>query len=236
MTTNDPMTGADTGDRSQQGGRATAVAELARDDAASTADTAKEQAGRVTDEARHQVQDLAEDARSQLRSQAETQTANLGRTMDDWGGRLHALADGRAEEAGEVQDLTHRIADGMQGLADRIDELGFDGAVSELQRFARRRPGAFLAGAAVLGFAASRLAQGTRENHSNGDSGSSNGAQSSMGAQTTPATSGTGTATHGAPAPAAPPPPPLFDDAPEAAEVSRDDPAAITPPSGRTRL
>jgi len=40
------------------------------------------------------------------------------------------------------------------------DERGLEGTVEDLRQFARRRPGLFLMGAAVAGFAVSRLGRG----------------------------------------------------------------------------
>jgi len=58
----------------------------------------------------------------------------------------------------------------VQRFAQRIDERGFDGLVDDLQSFARRRPGAFLLGAAVTGFATGRLLRGARDAASDDDS------------------------------------------------------------------
>ncbi len=156
--------------------RGAAVAHDVKDEASAVAGTAKDQAGRVADEARHQARDLAEDARQQLRQQASTQTEHLGAAVGHLGERVQALADGRPEDAGPVGDVVARLGDQVQEIASRVDELGFDGAVDELQRFTRRRPGAFLAGAAALGFAATRLAQGVKADQDSGSS--SDGAMS----------------------------------------------------------
>jgi hypothetical protein len=144
-------------------------------DSSSTADTLQHQAGRVTDEVREQAVSLGEDARRQLHTQARVQTEHLGETLESVADHLHALADGRPEEAGQARDLLDRIADQVSEASQRIDELGFDGAVDELQRFARRRPGVFLASAAAIGFAGSRLAQGAKAERDGPDRGSRSG-------------------------------------------------------------
>ena len=53
----------------------------------------------------------------------------------------------------------HQIADTGRRVADYLDRRGFEGAVGELQDFARRRPGTFLLGAAVAGFLVGRAAK-----------------------------------------------------------------------------
>jgi hypothetical protein len=142
--------------------RGAEVAQDAKQEARSVADTARHEAGRVADEVRHQATNLTHSTREQLHHQAQSQTEHLGEAIGGMGDRIQALADGRPEDAGNVQDLARSIADQARTVSRRIDELGFDGSVDELQRYARRRPGAFLAGAAALGFAAARLTQGAR--------------------------------------------------------------------------
>jgi hypothetical protein len=66
--------------------------------------------------------------------------------------------DGRGEQTG-LAGPRAGAADGGRRAAGYLDERGLDGAIEELQRFARRRPGVFLAGAALAGFAAGRIAK-----------------------------------------------------------------------------
>lgn len=127
------------------------------------AGTAREQAGEVMHEAREQAGNVIGEARHQLRTQADEQTQRLGGALHDLGRQFQALADGRAEEAGAASDYADRLAGQVLEIAGRVDEMGFDGLVGELQRFARRRPGAFLAGAAIVGFASARMGRGAKE-------------------------------------------------------------------------
>ena len=148
--------------------------------AQSVAGTVAEEASHVAHEAVGHAKDLAADAKQQLHRQAREQTDNLGGTLDQFGDRVHALAEGRTEDAGNVGDYANRIADQVDALAARVNDLGFDGMVQEMQRFARRRPGAFLACAAVAGFAVSRLGRGVQASQQEqSDSGTSDGSQSS---------------------------------------------------------
>lgn len=151
----------DTTDVAQQRGRE--VAGEARQRGQQVADTTREEAGRVVDEATTQAAHVMETARQELHHQARQQTDHAGDALAHLGQRVQALADGRREDAGPVGDYAERIADQVQGLARRVDELGFDGLIEETQRFARRRPGAFLIGAAAAGFAVSRLGRGVKD-------------------------------------------------------------------------
>jgi hypothetical protein len=78
-------------------------------------------------------------------------------------GDFQALLEGRRDEAGSLPDYAEQLARQLQRGADRIDELGLKGVLDEVQRFARRRPGAFLAGAAVAGFVVSRFGRSAVE-------------------------------------------------------------------------
>lgn len=159
----EPM-GSGGGDRTdvakERGGE---VAEHARDRGREVAGTAQQEAGRVVDEARVQAGNVLQEAREELQAQADDQTHRASDALSGLGERVQALAEGRPEEAGPIGDYAQSIANQVQDVADRVEELGFDGVIEETQRFARRRPGAFLLGAAVAGFAASRLGRGAKD-------------------------------------------------------------------------
>ncbi|WP_158754912.1 hypothetical protein [Streptomyces sp. NRRL F-2580] len=56
--------------------------------------------------------------------------------------------------------VARQIADSGDHVADRIEQRGPGGLVSDVKNFVRRRPGAFLAGAAVAGFLVGRAEKG----------------------------------------------------------------------------
>jgi hypothetical protein len=89
------------------------------------------------------------------------------------GDGINALAEGRPEDAGPVAGYARDAAARVGDMAQRLESRGYDGMVQDVSAFARRRPGVFLAGAGLLGFAVGRVIR------SGGASGSSNG--SSMG-------------------------------------------------------
>ncbi len=88
-------------------------------------------------------------------------------------GQLSALRDGRPEDAGALTDYLSEAEQRVSGLADRLQSGGAQGAVDDLSRFARRRPGLFLAGAVGLGFLVGRLARSgaavAKEQHDTSD-------------------------------------------------------------------
>lgn len=134
---------------------------LVSEKATDAADTAKERAGDVAGEASARARDVAGELRDQLQEQAGAQTQRLAQN-------LRRLADdlGDMGETGKRNSpATHavnRIADHGRDAASRLEDRGPQGLVSDLQDFARRRPGVFLAGAALAGFTAARLGKGVK--------------------------------------------------------------------------
>ena len=144
------------------------VARAAARDARGLAGTAKEQATEVADELVSQGQGLMEETRGQLLEQAQTQASRLAAAMRQYGEQAEALADGRPSQAGPMPDYLRQASDRLEELAERVEERGPEGLLEDLQGFARRRPGAFLLGAAVAGFGIGRL---VRAGGSGGDDG-----------------------------------------------------------------
>ncbi|MFD3654555.1 hypothetical protein [Streptomyces sp. NPDC058620] len=153
-------------------GAAAAVAQTAREKAgegaglvsektAETVGTAREQAANVAGEASARVQDLAGDLREQLQGQARSQTQRVAQNVRRLSDDLRNMSD-KAEGDSSASAAVRQIADRGQRMADHLESRGPDGLLSDLQDFARRRPGAFLAGAALAGFAAARIGKGVK--------------------------------------------------------------------------
>ncbi|MFF6832515.1 hypothetical protein ACFY84_11665 [Streptomyces sp. NPDC012438] len=123
--------------------------------AAEVGGTAKEQAGNVVGEAAAQAKDLAGELRTQLQDQAETQTQRLAENVRRLSQELRELGENGKPDS-TVADLARRAADGGHQVASHMEKRGPDGLMSDLRDFARRRPGAFLAGAALTGFVVAR--------------------------------------------------------------------------------
>ena len=123
------------------------------------------------------------------------------------------MADHLDEMRGDRQDspaaaVVSRVADGGRQMADYLDRNGPEGVLREVQDFARRRPGAFLATALAAGFVVGRLGKGvakadenagkpaTDSFYSGGDTGYSTGTSTGYTTGTTTgytgATTGTG--------------------------------------------
>ncbi|MFD3682289.1 hypothetical protein [Streptomyces sp. NPDC058613] len=121
--------------------------------------TAKEQAANVVGEATAQTRNLVGDLRDQLQGQAQTQTHRLAENVRQIAQELREMSEtGKPDST--VAGVARQIADGGNQVAARLEQRGPDRLVSDLQNFARRRPAAFLVGAALAGFLVARAGKG----------------------------------------------------------------------------
>lgn len=151
-------------------GRSREVATTAADDARQLATTAKDRAGEVVGEVSEQGRNLLEETKSGLEEQVQVQTTRLAENLARLGGEAHALAQGRPEEATTVVEYVEQAgaklsdaADALYGVADDVASRGIEAVLEDLGQFARRRPGAFLVGAALVGFGVGRVVRGGAE-------------------------------------------------------------------------
>ncbi|MFH0245355.1 hypothetical protein ACGRHY_23710 [Streptomyces sp. HK10] len=149
-----------TGQTAKQETRATA--DRAKEAAGTVAGSAGEQARNVTGEARDQVVGMADHLRERATREADTQTRRTADTIRQWADDLSGMAENTRSDS-PVRNLATQAADGGRRAADTLEERGVGGLVEGAESFARRRPAAFLTGAALAGFAIGRMAKaGTR--------------------------------------------------------------------------
>jgi len=156
----------------QVAGQATDAAGQAAGDVAATA---KEQARQVTGEVRAQARSVAADVRDRVSDQAHAQNDRLADGMRRLADELDDMAADRKDSP--ARTVVSRVAQSSRQIADHLAERGPEGVLAEVQDFARRRPGAFLATALVSGFVVGRLGKSVFS----ASSGSSAGAPSSYG-------------------------------------------------------
>jgi hypothetical protein len=122
------------------------------------ADTAKEQAGEVAEQVRREAKDLYHQARGQVTEQAKGGQQKATEALRALAAELHEMTAG--EHRGPASDLAAQAAGRLDGLAGWLDNREPGDLVNEVRNFARRRPGAFLVGAALAGVLAGRLTRG----------------------------------------------------------------------------
>lgn len=156
--------------RAQQ--QAGEVAAVVGERARGVVGTVQDQAAGLGQEAVEQARDLLGEVRDRVRAQVDNRFTELGarlRAVADGG---DALQRGRPEEAGAAGEWVGAASQQVRSIADALDRRGVDGSLQQLREYGRRRPGMFLAGAALAGFGVARLLR----------SGAAGGASSGSGA------------------------------------------------------
>ncbi|MEV8226940.1 hypothetical protein AB0P41_12925 [Streptomyces sp. NPDC079167] len=126
--------------------------------------TARERAGDVAGEATARAGDVAGELRDQLQEQARTQTERLAQNVRRLADELGDMGDSGKSDS-PATNAVKQIADRGRDVASKLEDRGPQGLISDLQDFARRRPGTFLAGAALAGFATARLGKSVKTGH-----------------------------------------------------------------------
>ncbi|MFE7753576.1 hypothetical protein [Streptomyces sp. NPDC057429] len=134
---------------------------LVGEKATDVAGTARERAGDVADEASARARDVVGELRDQLQDQARTQTQRLAQNVRQLADELGDMGD-RGKENSPATNAVRQISHRGHDMAAKLEDRGPQGLLSDLQDFARRRPGTFLAGAALAGFATARLGKGMK--------------------------------------------------------------------------
>ena len=125
-----------------------------------TAETAKQQAGEVAGEAKNQARDLLDQTRQEIASQGSDQQQRAASGLRSMADELTAMINGQGGTGGVASDLARQASERVQTAADWLESREPRDLLQEVQRFARQRPGAFLAAAGVLGFIGGRMTRG----------------------------------------------------------------------------
>lgn len=157
--------------------QASQVKQSATEAASQVGSTSKEQAAQVAQEAKTQAKDLAGQAKGQV-SQQVGQQVNAGRdkivlALMSIGDEIEQMLNGGgAKESGLVSDFARQAQTRVNDFANMIETREPADLLEDLRSFARRRPGAFLLGAALTGVIAGRVtkgAQAARKDESSSD-------------------------------------------------------------------
>jgi len=204
------------------------TASLAKDEAADlgrsatdagrqVAGTAKTEASRVASEATDQLRSLWGETQSQLKEQASAQQERAASGLHSLSGELDGMASS-SEGNGMAHNLVRDVAARAEKTASWLEQRDPGSLLEEVRGFARRRPGTFIALAAVAGIAAGRLTRSlaSADDSDQTDSPSGVGAQEhaprDTGVVTTPPDTGLATGRPVPPVtPPVPAPMPLYD-------------------------
>jgi hypothetical protein len=155
---------------SQGGYAAPSTPEVARNEAADVArtavqtggqvaDTVGEQASRVASETAHQARNLVEEGKGQLAGQAKEGHRKAVSGLHALADQLHGMAE-KSDGQGVVPEVTRQAAERTRTVATWLEGREPGDLVEEVRSFARRKPGVFLAGAALAGVVVGRLTRG----------------------------------------------------------------------------
>ena len=139
----------------------------------STRDDAEREARNLTDEARQTGREAYDRASGEARAQGDAAKHRAADEVTDISGALRRAAE-ESRDGSPQQQAFGRVAEGLADFSDEMRQKSFGDAARELDGFARRNPLAFLGGAALLGFAATRFAKASAS-HPEGAYGSSYG-------------------------------------------------------------
>jgi len=120
------------------------------------AGVAKDELHKVTTESKRQARDLYRQTQSELADQAASQQKRVASGIRSLGDEFGSMAES-SESQGVASDLAHQAASRAAGVADWLDQRDPGSLLNEVKGFARRRPGTFIAIAAVAGVLAGRL-------------------------------------------------------------------------------
>ncbi|MGC5021963.1 hypothetical protein [Micromonospora sp. DT47] len=123
------------------------------------AQTAKEQGHEVVGEAKRQARNLYGEARNQLAGQTGEQQRRAAGGLRSLAEEMRSMAQ-NSGQPGPVTELAHQAADRVHGVAGWLEEREPGDLIHEVKDYARRNPGTFLVGAALLGVVAGRLTKG----------------------------------------------------------------------------
>jgi hypothetical protein len=134
-----------------------AVAHTAADAGKEVVSAVSERTSAVAGTAKQQLSSIIDQTKTELRTQAEGQGEQVISGLRTLSDQVSALSSGRPEAAGQVGVLLDEGRQRLQSYLGSLELRGPQGMVDDVTRFARRRPGMFLLGAGVAGFAIGRL-------------------------------------------------------------------------------
>lgn len=133
------------------------VAGTAKDAGAQVASTTKEQAQRVVGDTVDQARELYGQATTELSSQASKQQDRLSQGLRTFGHDLEKMGSGQQVGSGPASELVQNLAQRAHRVADWLESRSPEDVLYDVRQYAARRPGVFIALAAVSGVVAARL-------------------------------------------------------------------------------
>ncbi len=156
MTTSSISTSTAPGQTSTAGGGQGSTTDQAKH----VAGVASQEAKQVIGDVKTQARGLLDETKNQVQDQSRTQRDRLVDTLRGFSDDLENMA---RERSGLASDAALEVSQRARSFGEQLDGREPSELLDELRSFARRRPGMFLAGAAISGVIVGRLLRGTRD-------------------------------------------------------------------------
>ncbi|MGD8194571.1 hypothetical protein ACEXQB_008765 [Herbiconiux sp. P18] len=137
-------------------GAAGDLKDTAAEQAGHVVGTVKDEAGNVAHEATSQAKDLYQQTQAELKEQAGVQQQRVASGLRTLGDELGSMANG-SDSSGLAADLVRQVSERAGGAASWLDARDPGSLLAQVTSYARRKPGTFIAVAAVAGVVAGRL-------------------------------------------------------------------------------
>ena len=158
MTTSSMSTSTTLGQPTDDMGSQDSKTEQAKDQAKHVAGVATDEAKSVAGDVREQARGLLDETTSQVQDQSRTQRDRLVETLRTFSDDLDGMAEQRS---GIASGAAREVANRARSFSQQLDGREPAELLDDLRSFARRRPGMFLAGAAIAGVVVGRVLRGT---------------------------------------------------------------------------
>ena len=129
------------------------------------AGAAKDEAGKVVSEAKYQAKDLLGQTQTELKDQAAAQQKRVASGLRSVSDELGSMADS-SEGGGVAADLVQQAAARAGSIASWLEDRDPGSVLREVRSYASRKPGTFIAVAAIAGLVAGRLTKSLVSNAS----------------------------------------------------------------------
>jgi hypothetical protein len=146
-------------------------------EAGHVADTAKGEAKAVAQEVKYQAKDLFAQTQRELKDQANVQQQRAATGLRSVSDELDSMTS-NAQNPGLAADLLRQASGRLSSASTWLGDRDPSSLLYEVKSFARRRPGTFIIGAAVLGIVAGRLTRALASNASDDGKATANGSPS----------------------------------------------------------
>jgi hypothetical protein len=144
------------------------------------AGVAKDELHKVGSETKQQAKDLYRQTQGELADQAASQQKRVASGIRSLSDEFGSMAE-KSETQGVASDIAHQAATRAAGVADWLEQRDPGALLDEVKSFARRRPGVFIAIAAVAGVVAGRLTRSVIAEAKDSDTTGSTGSTGSTG-------------------------------------------------------